>query len=185
MRVSGTSDGVNSRQNNKRTQSEGHWRGVLAELSDPKHLTLGNKPSLSKRHTYRVLVSFTTSQSNSRRPAQLLTQTFAFNASAPSCCNCCTTLRPTASPSFSLSINRSMSSSRSINVADSGPAVAPDRRTHLRLAQPLAPIQNRPNHRGMYPTAAKGLGRCCCRRGALHLEPAMSILPRHARSTTL
>jgi hypothetical protein len=46
-------------------------------------------------------------------------------------------------------------------------------------------IQNRPNHRGMYPTAAKALGRCYCRRGALHLEPAMSILPRHARSTTL
>src|SRR5271165_5608437 len=42
-----------------------------------------------------------------------------------------------------------------------------------------------PNHRGMYPTAAKALGRCCCRLGALHLEPAMSILPRHARSTTL
>ena len=46
-------------------------------------------------------------------------------------------------------------------------------------------IQNRPNHRGMYPTAAKALGKCCCRRGALQLEPAMSILPRHARSTTL
>src|SRR6478735_4562736 len=46
-------------------------------------------------------------------------------------------------------------------------------------------IQNQPNHRGMYPTAAKALGKCCCRRGALHLEPAMSILPRHARSTTL
>src|SRR6266436_592353 len=42
--------------------------------------------------------------------------------------------------------------------------------------------KNRPNYRGMYPTAAKALGRCCCRLGALHLEPAMSILPRHARS---
>ena len=28
-------------------------------------------------------------------------------------------------------------------------------------------IQNRPNHRGMYPTAAKALGRCYCRLGAL------------------
>jgi WD40 repeat protein len=49
----------------------------------------------------------------------------------------------------------------------------------------LLTIQNRPNYRGMYPTAAKALGRCCCRRGALQLEPAMSILPRHARSTPL
>ena len=35
------------------------------------------------------------------------------------------------------------------------------------------------------PDRRKSAGRCCCRRGALHLEPAMSILPRHARSTTL
>ena len=90
----------------------GHWRGLLAEISDRKHLTLGNKPILA---TFSGLLS---------------------------------------APGFS------------------------------RLACYIT-IQNRPNHRGMYPTAAKALGRCCCRLGALHLEPAMSILPRHAGSTTL
>ena len=68
--------------------------------------------------------------------------------------------------------------------ADSGRVFRPPVSPRLFSSCGLT-IQNRPTHRGMYPTAAKALGRCCCRRGALHLEPAMSILPRHARSTTL
>src|SRR5271166_5144386 len=142
MRVSGTSDGVNSRQNNKRENSAGTLAGVLAEISDRKHLTLGNKPSLSKRHTYRVLVSFTTSQSNSRRPAQLLTQTFANTMLLRR--RAVIAVRPCAPPRLLLFRCPSTAPCRRRDqsmFANSGPALALDRRTHLRLAQPLAPIE--------------------------------------------
>jgi len=60
MRVSGALDRVDSRQNDQHAKKGkiastaatgkfggGHWRGVLAEISDRKHLTLGNKPILA------------------------------------------------------------------------------------------------------------------------------------------
>src|SRR5580700_5056094 len=86
MRVSGACNRSNSRQNNKHAKKGKNGGRVEVSVSERKHLTLGNKPSLSKRHTYRVLDSFTTSQSNSRRPAQLLTQTSAAKALGRCCC---------------------------------------------------------------------------------------------------
>jgi hypothetical protein len=95
MRVSGAFHRLNSRQNDQ-TRQKGKNRvdgrhgkirlEVLAEISDRKHLTLGNKPILA---------------------------TFSGLLSGPVFSSCVLT------------------------------------------------IQNRPNHRGMYPTAAKALGRCC------------------------
>src|SRR5271165_252478 len=154
MRLSGAFHRLNSRQNDQTRQKgknrvdgrhgkirRGHWRGVLAEISDRKHLTLGNKPSLSKRHTYRVLVSFTTSQSNSRRPAQLLTQTFANTMLLRR--RAVIAVRPCAPPRLLLFRCPSTAPCRRRDqsmFANSGPALALDRRTLLRLAQPLAPI---------------------------------------------
>src|SRR5271165_3740828 len=67
------------------------WSGVssltayfgTSTMSPASTRPLGNKPSLNILHTYRVSVSLSTSQGNSRLPAQLLTQIFAFNATAP------------------------------------------------------------------------------------------------------
>ena len=70
-----------------------HARGLASQILTARFDTfttspsltcfLGSTPSPNIRQTYFVLVSSIISQGNSRLPAQLSTQIFAFNATAP------------------------------------------------------------------------------------------------------